>query len=399
MSAGRALVAGGGIAGMAAALALARSGWEVALYERRPELGEVGAGLQMAPNASRVLQWLGVLDRVRETAVAPERAQLLDGVTGTPIYAAALGETAVERWGAPYLHIHRVDLLAALTEAAREAGVAIHLGRAATGFLNRGKDIVLHLENGERPSGALLIGADGIGSALRSKLNSDEEPRYSGQVAWRALVPASALPPELVPRAATVWTGSQRHVVTYYLRGGDLVNLVAVEERGEWTAEGWSEPGDPDRLRASFTGWHEAPAAVLNAVTDCFQWGLFDRPAQVRWAEGRLCLIGDAAHPMLPFMASGAAMGLEDAAMLALKVAPCRENGAAIDEALHDWEDARWSRVTRVQEAARANGRLFHLRPGPLRALARAPIRMATRVAPDFAAGRLDWLYGFDATR
>ncbi|MEM0922790.1 MAG: FAD-dependent monooxygenase [Pseudomonadota bacterium] len=387
------LIAGGGIAGMAAGLALARAGWQVELVETAPALGEVGAGLQIGANAAKALDWLGVLPEARAQASHPDRAEIRNGVTGGLLLSLPLGPRAERRWGAPYLQLHRADLLAILTRAAEAAGVTLRLGTRAQRVVTHGTHAALHLEDGAIHHGDLVLGADGIRSTLRGGLNRDEEARFTGQIAWRALIPAERLstPPE---SAATVWAGPGGHLVTYPLRSGSLINLVAVREQSDWAEEGWSLPGDPDALRIAFHGWHARPREILEAVDHCFLWGLFDRPAQVRWSSGRLALIGDAAHPMLPFLAQGAGQALEDAVVLARHLA--RAGEAAIPEALSAWEEERWPRVARVIRRAEANGRLFHARS----AWRHWPLAMASRLAPDLAAGlaagRLDWLYGYD---
>ncbi len=389
-----ALIAGGGIAGMAAALALARAGWRVTVCEEAPAPAEVGAGLQMSPNAARVLRWLGVLDAVAATAFRPRAAQMRDGRSGARIFRTALGATAEARWGAPYLHVHRADLLAVLSGAAREAGADIRGGTRVEGYVLHPEGPALKLAGGEALSGDLVIGADGIRSALRAGLNGPEEPDFTGQIAWRGTIAAARLPDRLVAPDATVWAGPGRHLVTYYLRGGSLVNFVAVEERSAWTAEGWSVQGDPDQLRRGFVGWHEDVTGLLDQVGETFLWGLFGRPEQVRWVDGPVLLIGDAAHPMLPFMAQGAAMALEDVAVL---VAELRAAGDPA-EALLAHEERRWPRVARVQRISLANGRFFHKRSGLARLGNWGLVSAVSRLAPGLAAAQLDWLYGHDAT-
>jgi salicylate hydroxylase len=389
-----ALIAGGGIAGMATALALAREGWKVVVFEEAPTPAEVGAGLQMSPNATKVLRWLGVLDTVAAQAFRPGAAELRDGRSGARIYRAALDSAAERRWGAPYLHLHRADLLAALSDAARQAGAVVHGGTKVAGYVLRPEGPALKLADGETLSADLVVGADGLRSALRSQLNGPEAPEFSGQVAWRGTIPAKRLPKGLVAPDATVWAGPGRHLVTYYLRGGSLVNFVAVEERDGWTAEGWSAPGDPEDLRRGFAGWHRDVTGLLAHVGETFLWGLFTRPEQVRWVDGPVVLIGDAAHPMLPFLAQGAAMALEDVAML------IRELRAVSDlpAAMIAHEERRWPRVTHVQHRSIANGQFFHKRSGIARSGHWGLISAVTRLAPDLAAGQLDWLYSYDAT-
>lgn len=389
-----ALLAGAGIAGMAAALGFTRAGWRVELFEQAPTLGEVGAGLQLSPNACKVLDRLGLLPDIRARATAPEAAEMRDGLTGELIYRAALGPDAEARWGAPYLHIHRADLLDVLAGAASQAGVGLELGRTATGAVSRPDGAALHLDGGIVRQGDVVIGADGIRSALRSVVSPAEEPRFAGQVAWRGLVRAETLPGAALAPAVTVWVGPGRHVVTYRVRGGDLINFVAVQERPGWAGEGWSVPGNPDELRAAFLGWTAPVAALLEAVRDCFLWGLFDRPEQVRWTRERLALIGDAAHPMLPFLAQGAAMALEDGATLVRRLARSED----VATALSAYEEERWPRVTRVLQRSRANGRLFHQPAGVARSVIHGLMGAFTRSTPQLAVGQLDWLYGHDAT-
>jgi salicylate hydroxylase len=394
-SARRALVAGGGIGGLAAALGLARAGWEVTVFERAEGFGEVGAGLQMSPNACRVLRWLGIHQAVEAAAFRPQTAEMRDGQNGTSIYRVALGEAAETRWGAPYLHVHRADLHGALHRAAVAAGVVLATGSAVESYGNRPESVRLRLADGSVHTGDLLIAADGLRSALREVLNGPEVPEFSGQVAWRGTIPAEHLPPGLVAPGATVWAGAGRHLVTYYLRGGSLVNFVAVEERDDWTAEDWSVAGDPERLRAGFEGWHEDVSTVLATVGRSFVWGLFTRPEQVRWCDGRVALLGDAAHAMLPFMAQGAAMALEDAAVLVRRLGETDD----IPAALLAYEDERFPRVARVQAQSRANGMLFHKRTEIGRLLSWAPIAAVAWFAPGLAAAQLDWLYGHDVTK
>lgn len=390
----RVLIAGGGIAGMAAALALARHGWSVTLCEESPAPGEVGAGLQMSPNAARVLRWLGVLDAVSARAFRPQAATMRDGITGARILRVPLAERAEGRWGAPYLHVHRADLLAALTAAANAAGVVIRGGTRVASHVVRPEGPVLRLADGEVLEGDLVIGADGIRSVLRAEINGPEAPEFAGQIAWRGVIEADRLPPGLVAPEATVWAGPGRHLVTYYLRGGALVNFVAVEERAGWTAEGWSAPGDPDELRRAFDGWHQNVTGLLEQVRSTFLWGLFTRPEQVRWAQGPVALIGDAAHPMLPFLAQGAAMALEDVAVL-MRALQAHER---IPAALLAYEARRWDRVTRVQQRSRANGRFFHHHPGGGLQGHWGLVSAASRLVPGLAVRQLDWLYGHDAT-
>lgn len=387
------VVAGGGIGGLSAALALARAGLPVTLLERAPAFGEVGAGLQLGPNAMRVLAGLGVAEAVAARGFRPVAATVRLGLSGREVFRMALGPAAVARWGAPYVQIHRADLVDILRAAAEAAGARLVPGQAVAGFRG-GAGLRVETAGGGEIAACALVGADGLLSATRTALFGPEAARFTGNVAWRATVPAARVPAGLAAPEATLWAGPGAHLVTYWLRGGSLLNLVAVTERADWTGEGWSEPGDPAALRAAFAGWHPAVTGLLAAVETCFLWALRDRAPLPRWGRGRVTLLGDACHPMLPFLAQGAAMAIEDAAVLARCLgAP----GVETEAALARYEGLRRARTARVQRGARANARLFHLRHPLARAAAWAPAAAASRLAPGLAAGRFDWLYRFDA--
>jgi salicylate hydroxylase len=240
----------------------------------------------------------------------------------------------------------------------------------------------------------VAIAADGLRSPARAAHFAATPPRFTGNVAWRGLVDAAGLPDELHRPVARVTMAPGRHLVTYPLRGGRLVNFVAVEERAAWTAEGWMQPDDPANLRRAFAGWTGAAGALLAAVESCHLWGLFDHPPLPHWAAGRLALLGDACHPMLPFLAQGATMALEDAWVLADELDLARDPARG----LAAYEAARLPRATRVQRAAARNGRVYHLRPG-LRDAAHLGLGLASTLAPGLLAGRFDWLFGADVTR
>lgn len=382
----RVAIAGAGIGGLFAAAALAQAGCEVVLCERATALTEVGAGVQVSPNGARLLDRLGVLAAVRAAGFAPEAAEMRSGVSGARLLRLPLGAAAEARWGAPYLQVHRADLLHVLARATGEAGVALRLGAPVA----RAAEGALLLEGGEAVEADAALGADGLRSAVRASLLGPDAPRFTGNVAWRATVPTAAVPPGLAAPNATVWVGPGRHLVTYRLRGGALVNVVAVEERAAWAEESWSAEGDPAALRAAFAGWRAAP--LLAAVERCWLWGLFDRDPPPFWARGRVALLGDACHPMPPFMAQGAVQAIEDGATLA-RLLPGADDPAA---ALRAYEAARRDRAARVLRTARSNAALFHAR-GLGAALRQGPIALGSRLIPAAAAARLDWLYGHDA--
>jgi salicylate hydroxylase len=384
-------VVGAGIGGLAAATALARRRARVRVFEQAHALIEVGAGIQVAPNGVAVLEALGLRDAAAAVASLPAAVELYDHRRERPVARLPLGQAVVARHGRPLWHFHRADLLAVLFAGAVEAGVELRLGTRVAAAEPDGAALRLRTEAGEETA-EIVVAADGLRSGLRAA-HFTAAPRFTGNVAWRALVAAERLPAELLRPVARVTMGPGRHVVSYPLRGGRVVNLVAVEERAAWAAEGWTAPDDPMSLRRAFAGWGGAAGALIAAVEECWLWGLFDHAPLPRWAFGRLALLGDACHPMLPFLAQGATMALEDAWVLA----DCLDRAEEPERGLRAYEAARLPRATRVQQAAARSGRLYHLGPG-LRGPAQAALRGLSAVAPSLLAARFDWLFGRDVT-
>ncbi len=372
---------GAGVAGLAVALALARRGVPVQVVEQAPEIREVGAGLQISPNGAAVLRALGLgadLDRTSQKAVA---VALCDGLTGKAVLRLDLARLRSRQ---DYRFVHRSDLIAMLAAAAVAAGVTILLGVVVEDLRLSGGPPRLLLDGTEAAAG-LLIGADGVHSAVRQALNPGAGPQFSGQVAWRALV-ADTGSAEAV---AQVFMGPGRHLVSYPLRGGALRNIVAVEERTGWAAEGWQHRDDPAQLRAAFVGFGGPVPGWLARVQEVHLWGLFRHPVAPVWHRQGAVILGDAAHPMLPFLAQGANMALEDAWVLA----DCLAGGGD----LAAYQAARQGRVQRVVAAAAGNARAYHLR-GPLRRGAHLGLRLVGAVAPALMLRRFDWLYLHDVT-
>lgn len=361
-------IIGAGIAGLTAACALAQRGFAVTVLERAGQLREVGAGLQISPNAVRVLEALGLWPRFRAISVASERVELADSM-GRPV---ARLDLARHRPKDRFRLVHRARLVALLEQAAREAGARIELGHEVT----------------DLPEVPLLIGADGVKSRLRPLLNGIETPFFTGQTAWRTLIPAE---PDPAP-AAQVFMGPGRHLVSYPLGNGQR-NLVAVLERPDWHDEGWSIRGDPADLRAAFARFGGPVPGWLAQVDELGQWGLFRHPVAAHWQDGKRALIGDAAHPTLPFLAQGAVMAIEDAWTLAACLAADPDQAAALAR----FEALRKPRCRRIVEAANANARNYHLR-GPTRAVAHAGLRAVSRLAPTRLIERFAWLYDYDPT-
>lgn len=359
-------VIGGGIGGMAAATALARRGARVTVYEQAGELGEVGAGLQVSANGQAVLRALGAVDGPPANATVAIGTQIRDGASGRLVTQVRPPEAG------PTWYFHRADLLSLLVDSAERAGVNIVLGRYVT------PDSI---------DAGLIVAADGFRGTWRSRIDGPDQPQFTGHVAWRALVPWDG--PELV-EMAQLSMGHRAHVVLYPLRGGRLANLVAVEERRGWTEEGWALQGDPDEFRERFADFRGQAGEVIAAADQVHLWALHLRPVAHRWQDGRVALLGDAAHPTLPFMAQGACLALEDAWVLAAVL----DGAGDLAQGLARYQELRQTRAARVVALARGNAWRFHL-PKPWAWGAQAVLRLGSGAL----ARRLDWVYSYDATR
>ncbi len=379
-------VLGGGIAGLAVARALALRGAEVTVLEQAESLSEVGAGLQISPNGARVLQALGLGDALARTGVRAEAVELRDYRGGRVLRLPVGGLEP------GYTFVHRADLIDLLADGARGAGVKVRLLQQIESIDLGDDGAHLTTAQGGTHHAPLLIGADGLHSKVRAVLNGRVVPFFTRQAAWRAVVPAE----DGERPVATVYMGSKRHLVTYPLRGGSLINVVAVEERGTWVEEGWHHTDDPDHLRAAFASFAPQVQALLDRVEQVRLWGLFRHPVAKRWhAGGAAAILGDAAHPTLPFLAQGANLALEDAWVLAAKLA----KHSTAEEGLAAYQAARAARAAKVIDAASRNARNYHLSASPVRFAAHTLLRLGGLVMPKAPLRRFDWLYGYDATK
>ncbi len=379
-------VLGAGIGGLATALALSRRGAKVRVLEQASEIAEVGAGLQITPNGIAVLDALGLGDKMRQCGVVARAIELRDFARDALVVRLDLARHAADQ---TYLLLHRADLIGELASAADRAGISINFDHQVDDVSPDENCVRITCGNGHTEECQLVIAADGLHSRLRAVLNGDQAPFFTGQVAWRAIVPSGA---EL-HGVVRVHMGPGRHIVSYPLRGGAMTNIVAVQERKGWADEGWHHPGDPDELRCAFADFCPLVRELLEKVDEVSLWGLFRHPVARRWHGARCALVGDAAHPSLPFLAQGANLALEDAWV----IASCLDR-EPIERALATYQLRREARVSNVIAAANANARNYHLRNPAIRLAAHSLLRVAGALAPAQMLSRFDWIYGFDVT-
>ena len=349
------LVVGAGIGGLTAALALMRQGFKVDLFDQAPELTELGAGIQIAANGSRVLCALGLDDALAQSGIEATIIDLRLWNTGERWKMMEHGTKTIERYGSPHYTIHRADLQNALKSAVLSLDPsALHLKSRGTGFAQSPNGVVLTLENGERITGDVLIGADGIHSVVRQTLFGADKPEFTGFMAWRGLAPASKLPPALMRHGG--WIAPASHIIHYPVRDRQLLNIIAVTERDDWQKESWYDRGTHEEWLADFAGWHKDARAMIAAVDQPFKWALMVRWPLAKWSVGHATLLGDACHSTLPFLAQGASMSIEDGFMLARCLAAFDD----IETALKRYEVARLERTTRIVLAAVAQKDRLH---------------------------------------
>lgn len=382
------LIAGAGLGGLAAAACLARRGFEVSVFEQAPQLGEVGAGIQVSANAVRVLYDLGLRERLEAVAVKPKAYEFRRFDDGELLHRVPLNDQDhhLRRYGMPYYHIHRVDLHGILADCVREnMPGAIHLNSRVRGFVERDDAVELELEAGTRVRGDLLIGADGIKSVVRRQVLGPTPAKFTGHVAWRLTVPIERLPADLLDHVVTVWCGPRNHAVVYLVRSGALLNFFGGVER-PWEEESWTARMPWSELKSDYQGWHPAIQSIIDAVDRdaCYRWALNNREPVDRWSTARVTLLGDAAHPTLPYMAQGAVMAIEDAAVLARAVS----ERPRTDEALSLYERNRIGRTARIVRESTEHGEIFHIADA-------AQMRRAFE-EKNIAKSREQWLYPYD---
>jgi salicylate hydroxylase len=356
----RIAIIGAGISGLVAASALQRLGFRPRVYERAEELGEVGAGLTLSPNATHALNSIGFAAELEELGMRPEQAGVRHWQTGELKIAIPRGMKMIEKFGASYDHIHRADLHGALVSKVMTSDpTAIRLGAEFTAIRERASDIEVDFATGPGIRADVVIGADGLRSSVRAALFGSDNPRFTGYIAFRGLVPVDLLPPNFIePPSSCLSTGRDRSFARYLIRDGQVLNFVGLAQRDGWHEEGWSIPASVEEMLAEYVGWDEDVRTIIRTVpADClFKWALFDRDPLPEWTRGHVTLMGDAAHPMLPFLGSGAAMAIEDAVVLARAF----ESAVSIDDALRRYVTARYERTTHVMLKSREAAQAYH---------------------------------------
>lgn len=388
-------IIGGGIGGAALALALNQQGIDAHIFERAPAFGEIGAGVQMTPNAVKVLNALGLGGELQKVGFLPEAMVGRNWEDARQLFRTPLKAVCPTLFDANFYHVHRADLLSLLCAGIDASKVTFNA--ACTGVEHRNGRAVASFADGSTFEADLIVGADGIHSVVRNSLWGKTPASFTGHMCWRALVPVEQHPLPFVSPDASFWMGPKSHIVTYYVKGGAAVNIVAVAESDKWVAESWTEPSSREELLAAFTGWH-SDIVDLFRMTDSattFKWGLFDRDPMPQWSKGAVTLLGDAAHPMLPFLSQGAAMAIEDGYVLAQALAHFDD----LQEALSAYEEERRPRTARVQLEARERGRTYHLAtPEELEKRDRE-MREQQKANPNAVGIKAEWVYEYDARR
>jgi salicylate hydroxylase len=387
------IIVGAGIGGLTCALALQQRGLRPLVLEQAPALREIGAGLQLSPNAMSVLHQLGLDETLYDIGFLPLGIRSANWRSGRETARVPFSELDFHT---PYLHVHRADLQQTLLSAVQKNDPGcVHTGQHVDAIINDGNAATLMIRHGASLTADWVIGADGIHSRCRDYVVRDNQlPRFTGNVAWRGLLRSDALPEHLRPPPwANIWMGPGGHVVVYYLRGGELINFVAVREQSDWMEESWNAPASLRDLLHDFADWDPALFELLSHADakTCYRWALFDRDPIDNWYRDRIVLLGDAAHPMLPFLAQGAAMGIEDAWVLSGLIAAGDDDAAAL------YQQQRQIRCARVQQLARENMVLFH-HHSPLMRIGRDAVAGAlSRLSPVLASRRVKWVYDWRA--
>lgn len=388
----KAIIAGGGIGGLCAAIGLLQQGIDVEIYEQADEYREVGAGIQISPNGNRALHSLGVFSALQQLSANADEKEIRLWNTGRTWKLFSDSDEVVRKYGFPYLTVFRPDLLRVLAERVEELKPgALHLNSRCASVAQTVEHANLYLEDGRTIQGDLLIGADGVHSRVRRALFGHDDVIFTGMVVWRALIPMNILPPHMARKVAVNWVAPGGHLVHYPVQGGTRMNFVATREGQEWTAAGWNEPSTPAECAKAFAGWHDDIQAMIEAAPSMHKWALCLRDFLDHWSVGRCTLLGDACHPTTPFLAQGAVMTIEDAVVLGR----CVKMGNDIPTALRRYEELRLARAYDMVRRATENGKRIHA--PELAPPESAEAFGATQWSADAIDDRYEWLYGYKA--
>jgi salicylate hydroxylase len=387
-------VVGAGLGGLTTALALIDKGFDVTVFEQSSELREVGAGVQLGPNAMRVYAALGLDRTIADFSFVPEAHVVRSGKTGAAIATTQMKGVYEAQYGMGYHTMLRADLQNAL--AARLPSGVLQFGKKCRTVEDRPAGVTLRFEDGSAVESDVVVGADGIHSALREHMLGKDSPRFTGTVAYRGVVDAATLPKGLLTDDVSVYIGPHASFVYYYIRRGELVNWVALVEETSWQLESWSVEGDLADVARLYEGWCPVVGDLISHAERCYKWALFDRDPLPRWVSGRVALLGDAAHPMMPYLAQGGCMAIEDAYVLAHELAASKDDP---EQALRAYEAARLPRASRVQLMSRKVARVNQA--PSLRARIARNVRLAVQklLHPSQHAYKIEWIYGYDVTR
>jgi salicylate hydroxylase len=387
----RIAIAGAGIAGLTTALALLQQGFQVDVFEQASQLGELGAGLQISPNGSRVLLALGLGEALQACVCQARGKEIRMWNTGQRWKLFDLGDDCLARFGAPYWMVHRGDLHRVLLDAFEaRSDQPVRLNARVVQARSTDAGVSFELNDGSQHSAAALLAADGVHSVLREQLLGEDKAQFTGLLAWRGLVPVERVSEHLRAQVGTNWVGPGAHVITYPVRGGALMNVVGIIEREGWRSESWTEPGTHAELLQDFGHWHADVCELMSAIEQPFKWALLGRAPQTGWAQGNICLMGDAAHPTLPFLAQGANMAIEDAAVMAR----CLALDEPTEHALARFEKMRWQRTADIVNRSRDNAQRFH--NPQLSDPAKAVDYVSSEWEPEKVRRRYDWLFEYD---
>ena len=389
----KAIIVGGGIGGLTAAICLRQIGWDVQVFETAPSNSEIGAGIQISPNGVKILQEIGVMRLLEESLFEPDSIEIRLGKSGKKLVQIPMKDIAADRWGARYVQIHRADLIVGLnTRLAQLSPNSIETDSKVISFNNRETSAFIKLQNGKTHEADLIVGADGVHSTIRNQMFGPERARFTGNVAWRAVIPVEHLGALVPPPTGCIWAGQQKHAVTTRIHSGRTVNFVGIVEHSDWKLEGWKFEGKTADALADFKDWNPTITNLIKKAESLHKWALFDRAPLPHWHTGHVALLGDAAHPMLPSMAQGAVQSIEDAYVLAKSLAS--SSHSHIPTACNNYFQSRIRRTTKVQKVSMKNLDLFHKSNVWTQFVHYAPIWFAGHFTPILIQKHYDWLYG-----